>query len=199
MKKKESFVGLLCNILIKGMLALFLLVFTLPADAQNKPYTLRPLKGKSLEGVLTPTERRGMWGYADERGRTVIKTIFTDAKPFEDTLARVKFGDKWGVLRRNAEYLFEPSYDTIAPFVGDLAWMAREGKWGIVSKTGKELFAPQFHAPATFDKGLAWIERRSVGDLSPRVARLSLTLNSMTIPSLRMAFAGLNGAVAGVP
>ena len=86
MKKKESLVRVICNILTKRVLALCLLSFVFPVLAQQ-PYTLRPLKGKNLEGTLVPVEKRGEWGYADERGRTVIKTIFSDVKPFEDTIS----------------------------------------------------------------------------------------------------------------
>ena len=72
MKRIENLVGDLCDILAKGVLVLCLLIFVLPVSGQTQPYELRPLKGKSLEGTINPIEKRGVWGYADERGAEAV-------------------------------------------------------------------------------------------------------------------------------
>ena len=85
------------------------------AQSFAQSYELRPLKGKRLEGEITPIERRGLWGYANEKDKIVIKAIFSQVEPFVEGVARVEFGSKWGILKRDATYLFEPQYDSICP------------------------------------------------------------------------------------
>ena len=142
--------------LLGGVLLLSLLLACQVVNAQS--YELRPLKGRNLEGRLVPTQKRGNWGYADEKGKLVVKAIFAEAEEFADTLARVKWNNKWGVLRRNAEYLFEPVYDTITPFAGTTAWVLKGGLWGLVTKQGATLFEPQFTTRTPFERGIAWVE-----------------------------------------
>ena len=119
-------------------LCLCLVLVVHSADAQG--WNLRQLKGKYLQGELTPAQKRDRWGFADEKERMVIKNIFDSVKPFEDSLAMVRYEGKWGVLRRDATYLFTPQYDTITPFVKSTAWIQQEQLWGVVDRNGEVVF-----------------------------------------------------------
>ena len=180
----------------KGALLLLLLFVCQGVEAQS--YELRPLKGRNLEGRLVPTERRGNWGYADEKGKVVVKAIFAEAEEFVDTLARVKWGNKWGVLRRNAEYLFEPVYDTITPFVGATAWVSNGGKWGVVTKGGKTLFEPQFTARNPFVDGMAWVEREGRWGLIADDGRVLFGYELYKCPTFEESVCWAHWVVAGV-
>ena len=53
-------------------------------NAQKIP-TLKPLK--ELPGTLMPVEKKGRWGYADQKGKTVIKPVFEVAEGFRPVTA----------------------------------------------------------------------------------------------------------------
>ena len=84
-------------------------VFVLSAFAQKVP-TMRPISEKKIHVRIAPLEKRGKWGYADEKEHFLIRPVFDHAEPFqtvrlveEDTLqlARVTFENRYGYLRRD--------------------------------------------------------------------------------------------------
>lgn len=107
---KQGFFTLIC--------ALMLPVF---AAAQKIP-VLKPLK--ELPESLSPLEKKGMWGFADAKGKFVIKPVFDEVCPFRDAtadqvtigVAKVRVGDKWGFITQENVYLFEPGYDALTDF-----------------------------------------------------------------------------------
>lgn len=105
--------------------ALFVLMFTLSLPAQliaQKIPVLKPLK--EVPEVLMPFEKKGHWGYADQKGKTVIKTVFDAAEGFipvtaDDVtmgVARIRFEGKWGFITKENAYLFLPTYDELTTF-----------------------------------------------------------------------------------
>lgn len=86
---------------------------------QNFP-KLKPLKEKKLGTEIHPAEKKGKWGFADEKGHFLIKPLFDRTEDFElvmidgtDTvwLAPVLFEGRYGILNRNGTYQVEPCYD----------------------------------------------------------------------------------------
>ena len=41
---------------------------------------LKELKGKDLYGDIFPAEKKGKWGYINEKGKFIIKPIFEEAQ-----------------------------------------------------------------------------------------------------------------------
>ena len=108
---------------MKHPLLVLLFALALPAQlsAQKIP-TLKPLK--EVPEVLLPFEKKGHWGYADQKGKTVIKTVFDAAEGFipvtaDDVtmgVARIRFEGKWGFITKENAYLFLPVYDELTTF-----------------------------------------------------------------------------------
>ena len=68
---------------------LFLLLYLwLPISTYGQPPKLKELKGDKLEGNILPAEKKGVWGYIDEKGSFFIKPVFEKAFPFVNGYVR---------------------------------------------------------------------------------------------------------------
>ncbi|MBO7071873.1 MAG: WG repeat-containing protein [Bacteroidales bacterium] len=95
---------------------------------------LKPLR--DLDEELAPVQKKDKWGYANGRGKMIIKAVFDAAEPFESLtsadgttmkVARIKAGGKWGYITRENVYLFTPDYDTISRFDNNALVVAQMG------------------------------------------------------------------------
>lgn len=126
-----------------------------PAQSEQvKIPKLKQLKQKELEKEIFPAESKGKWGFADEKGKFVIKPVFTQVTPFESQLSKVAVEDLWGIIRRDATYLVEPQFTVIEQFVPwnselDIAKVVRYGRYGIISSNGDILLQPQYESVDT--------------------------------------------------
>ena len=74
---------------------------------------LKELKGNDLFGIIYPAEKKGKWGYINEKGKFIIKPIFDEALNYSDGYAIVRYSDKYGVIDRASTFLHNPIYDSI--------------------------------------------------------------------------------------
>lgn len=127
------------------------LLLTLTAGAQKKdlPYpVLKQLKPADMEKEIFPTaNKRGLWGFADEKGRFVIKPVFDNVTHFSNsaktagmTLSRVSVGGKVGYLGRDAQYVILPIYDEISDFSDGIYYFSLDDKEGLLDRNGEVLF-----------------------------------------------------------
>ena len=110
-----------------------LLVGLLAVYGQDIP-DLKPLK--NLDETLVPAQKKDKWGYANAKGKIIIKAVFDEAEEFlpvtsEDgttmLVARIRVGDRWGYITRENVYLFEPEFDTISRFDNSASVVAKLG------------------------------------------------------------------------
>lgn len=103
------------------LVLVFTLALSVNLNAQKIP-ALKPLK--ELPGTLIPFEKKGEWGYADQKGKTVIKAVFDAAEEFHPVtsegvtmeVAKICVNGKWGFITKENVYLFPPSYDNLTDF-----------------------------------------------------------------------------------
>ena len=62
--------------------------------------------------------------------------VFSDAEPFCEDLAAVKFDEKWGFINPNGEVVIPFEYDEIQNFQNNLAAVKKSNKWGFINKKG---------------------------------------------------------------
>lgn len=143
---------------------------------------------------LKPVYVKGKWGYADLRGRLVIKARFDAASPFVDGLAQVAVLDeelpeierqpnlKWGYIDESGRVRVELRYAFLRQFSEGLAAAAvldaekpekllvarglARLKWGYVDQSGREVIPVQFLAAGDFSEGLSQV---NVGKASKSV------------------------------
>jgi hypothetical protein len=123
------------------ILSLFQFVIVLNAQNIDDIPKLREVKGKKLLEEVSPRQHKnGMWGYADNEGKFIIKPVFADACAFEGKIARVKVEDLWGTIGHNGLFIVTPKYDTIATYSSDsLAVVQLKGKYGLIDAKGKRI------------------------------------------------------------
>ena len=138
----------------------------LTASAQLYP-DMELLPKRQQEGPLYPMqkEKTGLWGFATENGKFVIKPLFDkvdqfrafrDADGNQLALARVYSFGKEGLLNRNGTYQILPLFDSIDNFVDGIALCQYQGKAGLVSIDGR-ILAKGYDKIELKDKnGLFW-------------------------------------------
>lgn len=115
-----------------GLTLLSLILTGCGDSGQGQAYPLTA--GTELEPYL----RGDTYGY---RNRTtevsVIPPRFSVAHPFEDSLARVKFGGRFGIINTRGEWVQAPEYDRLDTLSGTVRIAVRDGKYGLVNRTGQ--------------------------------------------------------------
>lgn len=73
--------------------------------------------------------KKNLWGYADSKGKVLIKPQFREVQGFFKGIAVAK-GDKgWGVIDEKGKWLIEPVYDTITYQIWvDMLTLEKDGK-----------------------------------------------------------------------
>lgn len=165
------------------ILALFLsasLIMDYPTFAQesqpknmSKIPKLKALKDKDMAKHLSPLEKKGEWGFADENGKFVIKPVFTEAKSFMNGVALVKCETKWGAIKRDGTNLFEPQFDELTDFYVRAssevyyAYANNDGKWGLLAASGEMILDCEYEGifivkdNASLSNGWAYIVKKN--------------------------------------
>lgn len=84
--------------------------------------------------------------------------IFSDAEPFCEDLAAVKFDEKWGFINLNGELVIPFEYDEIQNFQNNLAGVKKSNKWGFINKKGQLIIPLKYEEVASFHEGLAAVK-----------------------------------------
>ncbi len=136
----------------------------------KKNYIVNPVYeqlGKYSDDVkLAPAMRNRKWGFVYYKGETIIDFQFDEAKPFKESFAPVKTGDKWGYIDKsfieNENYFIKPVFDYAEGFSDGLAKVRRDGIYNYINIKGQFVF-PNIYDNKTkflpeFSEGLAPIE-----------------------------------------
>jgi len=123
--------------------------------------------GRAL--VYTPS---GKYGYIDPEGLLVIDTVYTDARPFSDSLAVVRRNGFWGYINIEGKEVlsFTNKYDILTPFKNGVAVVYNTGstlsddmKFGVINKKGAVVVPLEFDRIAEFNEGYAIAGRERNG------------------------------------
>lgn len=123
------------------------------------------LPKRQQEGPLYPMEKKGMWGFANESGKFIIKPLFNKVdqfRAFKDAegntlaLARVYSYGKEGLLNRNGTYQILPIFDSIESFIDGIALCQYQGKAGLVTIDGNILAKGYDKIELKDSDGLFW-------------------------------------------
>jgi hypothetical protein len=71
---------------------------------------------RSYKGT-TAVSKEGVWGVVDDKNKVLVPFMFTDARPYRNGMAAVKFGDGWHFT--NDSELFSTSYDYASDYNSD--------------------------------------------------------------------------------
>lgn len=161
-------IGLLDTCTMKRTLfTLAILCLACAASAQEYP-KLKELSEKEMAETLVPAEKKGRWGYANEKGNFRIKAVFDAAEEFKSTkvndavpvsCARIMSAGKYGYISSTGLYLLEPEFDSITDFDRGVAIFTKNGTAGLVNALGKVLVDGTEEILPFDGRGLAWFRR----------------------------------------
>ena len=135
--------------------------------AQAELPQLKELSAKDRAKAISPAQKQDKWGYADEKGKFIIKPYFDSAEEFSSAslrgatirCAKVSFGGKFGYLYDNGLFMILPEYDYLSAFDNGVAVFVKDGGYGLLSTSDKVILSG-FDAIMPFDEnGLAWVSR----------------------------------------
>ncbi len=127
------------NTILSTMMAV---LTVLPSFSQSPK--LKPLKEQDLLETIMPMEKKGEWGYANDKGKFIIKHVFSEARPFNKGVAIVRCGEKYGLLDKTGVFILEPTYDEMKDFRGTYSIVRLNGKYGTIGRDGKPIAEPRF-------------------------------------------------------
>ena len=141
---------------------IFLFAVFTTAQGQKIP-KLNPISEKQLEESLSPAEKKGKWGFANEDGKFRVKPVFDETLAYKEVsddilLAKVRFADKWGLLKRDGTYLVEPRYDEIKDFNQGVAIFRDGSDYGFLNAEGIVLAAQLQQIECFNPNGQAWYQ-----------------------------------------
>jgi hypothetical protein len=61
------------------------------------------------------------WGYIDKTGKVVIEPQFTEARDFNQGIARIKTGSRWGYIDDTGKIVIKPHFERARDFSEGLA------------------------------------------------------------------------------
>ncbi|MFC1730691.1 TonB family protein [candidate division KSB1 bacterium] len=111
-----------------------------------------------LEKVnLYPDERKGYWGYVNEKGRRQIDYDFDWAGDFSEELAPVMRNYKYGFINKKGELVIKFKYEDAAQFSEGLAVVYEDEKYGFINKKGITAIEFKYDDAESFKGGVALV------------------------------------------
>ena len=115
-----------------------------------------------------------LWGYKDEKGRTVLEPRFAAAGKFSSGLAPVRFFKKWGYITSDGQTAIAPRFDKAKVFSEKLAAVAFRNDscdlvWGYIGLDGKVVIKPRFESAEEFSDGQAEVTVKEGGKVQTRL------------------------------
>lgn len=83
----------------------------LSAKELNAYYKSEKAYQNALENGLSIKEKKGKFGYANSKGKFIIKPVFEEAYDFTNNLAVVKYDGKWGAIDLHGNTIIEPVFE----------------------------------------------------------------------------------------
>ena len=121
---------------------------------------LKPIKEKN-RGDLSVVEKKGLYGYQNEKEKIVIKCVFEDAREFNKGYAIVKSGGRFGMISDAGVYSIFPQYDAISE-IRDNRVITRLGSlYGFCSPDEQTKINPQYKSIDGFKNGTTWVTKKS--------------------------------------
>ena len=121
---------------------------------------LKPIKEKN-RGDLSVVEKKGLYGYQNEKEKIVIKCVFEDAREFNKGYAIVKSGGRFGMISDAGVYSIFPQYDAISE-IRDNRVITRLGSlYGFSSPDEQTKINPQYKSIDGFKNGTTWVTKKS--------------------------------------
>ena len=89
------------------------------------------------QNLLPQPNKKGLWGYVNEKGKYVIKPLYQSAEQFSSGIACVKINDSYGFINTTGQFVITPSFEFAESFNGSYAKCKKDGKYGYIDVSGE--------------------------------------------------------------
>ncbi|MCK5757768.1 MAG: WG repeat-containing protein [Clostridiales bacterium] len=103
-----------------------------------------------------------LYGYMDIFGRRIIESLFTEAYPFQQGLARIKHNNLYGYINNNGKLVIDNIYENAFDFKNDYARVRSQGKYGFINKDGELLIDYEYTYANDFSNGLSAVTKDGI-------------------------------------
>lgn len=122
------------------------------------------------QSLMPSRNKKGKWGFSDEKGEVVIKQNYDSVAPFIDGRAKVKKGDKWGYIGIDGKEVIKIQYTEMYNWdskgickVG-VGGKVKDGivngaKYGYINRNGEVVLKPEYEKIGEFDYGVAYVQK----------------------------------------
>lgn len=143
---------------------------------------------------LTPIERNGKYGFADNKGNIIIPCKWCAVNTFSEGLASVKDANgKWGFIDKTGSIVLSYKWAGAGWFKEGLAGVKdKNGKWGFIDRTGTLVLPCKWNNANYFSEGLA-----GVMDANGKFGFIDKT-GSLVLPYEWNGAGSFNGGLANV-
>ena len=98
--------------------------------------------------------KKGKYGFKNEKGKVVIPAKYNWAWDFSEGLASVKINGKWGFIDKNDNMAIPEKYDDACSFSEGLAPVRVNGKWGYIDSNDIMVIPAKYDNAGIFSEGL---------------------------------------------
>lgn len=122
------------------------------------------------QNLLPSQNKKGKWGFSDEKGEVVIKQNYDSVVAFVDGRAKVMKGDKWGYIGIDGKEVIKIQYSEMYNWddkgickVG-LGGKVKDGvvsgaKYGYINRNGDIILKPEYDKIGEFEYGVAYVQK----------------------------------------
>lgn len=99
----------------------------------------------AIAQTLFPQQnKKGLWGYVNEKGRYVIKAKYDEADSFQNERARIMINNHYGFINLSGELVIPAIYDSAESFRDNFALCSKDGLYGFLNRQGHELIGFEY-------------------------------------------------------
>lgn len=113
-------------------------------DKKGNPLTEMRAGMLTLTCGLVPYGSGDLWGYADSKGKVLIKPRFDQIGDFSNGLAPVLVEQKWGYINKAGEMKISPQFDFAREFSEGLAIVSINERAGVIDCKGQWVERPRY-------------------------------------------------------
>jgi serine/threonine protein kinase len=112
-----------------------------------------------FEQNYTVIEKKGKYGFVDEKGKLVIAIKYDYAYSFYEGLASVKLNGKWGYIDGKGQEIIRLKYDDADVYFKEgLARVELNRKYGYINNKGQEIISLKYDGGDSFSESLACVK-----------------------------------------
>lgn len=99
--------------------------------------------------------KKGLWGFADLKGKEVVRCRYRKVGKFQEGYAAAQLGNKWGFIDKDGKIIIEFKYSRVGNFKDGLAWVKTTSGVGYINIEDEKVILSKFEKAYDFEDNVA--------------------------------------------